>query len=80
MPILDKVRRSGSVSPGSGDYGVRVRVGNVSSVSAAALSLDWLLAAVEAAHYGHGGGSCPTSFASCCAPTNCKRKPHKKVM
>ena len=35
----------------------RVRVGNVSSVSAAtaAFSLDWLLAAVEAAHYRHGG-------------------------
>jgi hypothetical protein len=33
----------------------RVRVGNVSSVSAAAFSVDWLLTAVEAAHYGHGG-------------------------
>jgi hypothetical protein len=52
------VRRSGSVPPGSGDYGVRrVRVENVSSVSAeaAAFSLRWLLAAVEAAHYRQSG-------------------------
>ena len=39
-------RRSGSVPPGPGDYGVRrARVGTVSSVSTVvAFSLDWLLA------------------------------------
>ena len=58
MSILDQMRQSRSVLPGSGDHGVRrVRVGNVSSVSAATadFSLDWLLAVVEAAHYRQGG-------------------------
>jgi len=51
----------------------------VSSVSAAAFSVDWLLTAVEAAHYGHGG-ILRYVLRRCCAPTNRTAKPHKNVM
>jgi hypothetical protein len=60
----------------------RVRVENVSSVSAAAAALQQPRPAAspgDPANYRHGG-FCPTSFGSCCAPTNRTSKPHKKVM
>ena len=55
---------------------------NVSSVSAAAAafhSLDWLLAAVEAAHY-RDGGILPYVLRQLLRADEPHKEPHKKVM
>jgi len=78
--VTTRGRRSGSVPPGPGDYGVRrARVGTVSSVSTVvAFSLDWLLSRSRRRTDRHGHLTHP--FARCCMPTNCTSKLDKKVI
>ena len=48
------------------------------SLQSAAFSLDWLLARSRRRTAATANWRIP--FARCCMPTNCTRKPHKKVI